>query len=71
MIEPTPELEELERRWAQEWLAGMTYSEALGIFAALWEEARALNPDFPGDWQDDIAPDLAIARALNGLPPEA
>ena len=71
MIEPTPELDDLERRWMRDWLAGMTYSEALAIFESLWQEARTLNPDFPGDWQDDIASDLAIARALNGLPPEA
>ena len=71
MIRPSPELEELERRWARDRLAGMTYQEALAIFESLWEEARALNPDFPGDWSDDIGPDLAIARAINGLPPEA
>lgn len=71
MIEPTPELDDFERRWEREWLAGMTYTEALAIFEALWVEARSLNPDFPDDWREDIAPDLAIARALNGLPPEA
>ena len=47
----------------------MTYAEALDLFAALWAEARVLNPDFPGNWRTDVEPDLAIARALNGLPP--
>ena len=70
MIRSTPELDDLESRWARDLLAGMTYSEALAIFEALWEEARSLNPDFPGDWRDDIDSDIAIARALNGLPPE-
>jgi hypothetical protein len=71
MIQPTPELEDLERRYTRERLATLSYSEALAIFEALWEEARALNPDFPGDWEHDLGPDLAIARALNGLPPNA
>ena len=71
MIRPTPELDDLERRWTREGLAGMGYREALSIFEALWSEALALNPDFPGNWRDDLGPDLAIARALNGLPPEA
>jgi hypothetical protein len=54
MIEPTPELDELERRWPREELAGMSYREALSIFEGLWLEAQALNPDFPGDWRDDL-----------------
>jgi hypothetical protein len=30
-----------------------------------------LNPDFPGDWLEDLAADLAVARAVNGLPVDA
>lgn len=66
----SPELlEQLDRRYARERLAKRTYPEALAIFEALWREARELNPGFPGDWKDDIRPDLNVARALNGLPP--
>jgi len=53
----------------EEYIAKRTYAEALAIFSALWREARALNPDFPGDWEADLEPDLAVARAINGLPP--
>ena len=44
-----------------------TYQDALAIFTALWREAAALRPDFPGDWREDLADDFALARALNGL----
>jgi hypothetical protein len=40
----------------------------LAIYAALWRHARALNPDFPTDWHEDIKADLELARVLNGLP---
>jgi hypothetical protein len=40
-------------------------------FEALWIEARALNSDFPGPWEADLAADFAVARAINGLPPDA
>lgn len=49
----------------------LSYLDALAIFEALLEEARALRPDFGEDWEEDLAPDLAVARALNGLPPVA
>lgn len=71
MIRPTSELTEFERRHARERGRESTYEQALEVFAALWAEAVALNPDFPGDWREDLGPDLAIARALNGLPARA
>lgn len=72
MIRPSPILEELDRRHARERLGRRTYHEALGIFAALWKEAASLDPAFPDrDWRCDLPPDLAIARAVNGLPPDA
>lgn len=67
----SPKLDEIDRRHSRERLADCSYTEALEVFAALWREAAALRPDFPGDWRDDLAPDLAIARAVNGLPPIA
>lgn len=38
-------------------------------FAALWDYARAVNPGIGDDWEHDLAPDIAVARAVNGLPP--
>jgi hypothetical protein len=71
MIRRTQELDAIERRYLREQVAELTYGEALAVFAALWREAQALNPDYPYDcdWRVDIEPDLAIARAINGLPP--
>jgi hypothetical protein len=62
---------EVERQYARARLAAMTYQEALAIFSALWQEARTINPGYEPDWRMDIAPDLAVARAVNGLPPTA
>lgn len=71
MLRPTEKLQAFERRYSREHLARLSYGEALARFEALWREASALSPEFPGDWRDDLAPDLAMARALNGLPPKA
>ncbi|MDP2956357.1 MAG: hypothetical protein Q8N53_08040 [Longimicrobiales bacterium] len=71
MIRSTPELASFERRYARERGRDATYAGALEVFTALWVEAAALNPDFRADWREDIEPDLAIARALNELPPDA
>jgi hypothetical protein len=70
MLRRTDQLEQLEADFTRKHFGRMSYQEALAIFAALWAEARALNPDFPGDWRSDIGPDLAVARAVNGLSPE-
>ncbi|MGH7566471.1 MAG: hypothetical protein ACREK2_06550 [Gemmatimonadota bacterium] len=48
MIRPSRTLDELEPIHARKHGA-RTYPEALAIFAGLWREAVALNPDFPGD----------------------
>ena len=69
MIQPSPELSEFELRYARERGRSMTFQNALNIFTALWVEASALNTGFPGSWEEDIEPDLAVARAVNGLPP--
>lgn len=70
MLRPTPELLEFERRYARHRDSQATYGQALAVFKALWTEARTLRPDFPSvDWRRDIEADLAIARAVNGLPP--
>jgi hypothetical protein len=70
MLRPTPELREFELRYARDRAAHATYDEALAVFKGLWAEACALRPDFPAaDWRGDLESDLAIARAVNGLPP--
>lgn len=71
MIRPGKELADVERAYAREVLGRLTYQEALAIFTALWSEALALNPDFPGGWEEDIQSDLTLARVLNGLSPGA
>lgn len=67
MILNTEAIADFER--AQAVAEKRSYHEALAVFAALWREAAALRDDFPGDWREDIAPDIAVARALNGPPP--
>lgn len=71
MLRPSPKLEEIDRRHARERLARRSYSEALAVFAALWREASALDGEFPGPWREDLEADLAVARAVNGFPPDA
>ena len=71
LIRSSPELERFEREYARARDKKATYAQALEIFEALWAEAKALNPDFPGDWEVDLVPDFAVARAINGLPPDA
>jgi len=69
MIRNAEAVEAFERDFTRDVTGRRTYAEALAIFTALWRWARSLNPDFPGDWESDIEPDLAVARAINGLPP--
>jgi len=64
-------LRAVEREYSRERLSQLTYREALAVFTGLWCEAVSLNADFPGDWQNDLEPDLAVARAVNGLPPRS
>ena len=71
MIVSSPRLQALEAAYQREAFAGMTFEDAVARFAALWAEARLLRPDLGADWEADLAPDLAVARALNGLPPSA
>lgn len=71
MMLSTPRLRALEAAFQREAFADLTYEDALARFASLWAEARALRPDLGADWEGDLAPDLAVARAVNGLPPAA
>lgn len=69
MLNPTPLWREFERRDAREAYASLTYEQALRRFEAMWAHARALRPDLGEDWLDDVQADIAVARAVNGLPP--
>ena len=69
MIRSPEKLEKLERKYQREALQGLTYAQALQRYAARWAEARALGASGSDDWMADLEPDLAVARALNGLPP--
>jgi hypothetical protein len=69
MIQHTRRLADLEARYARDAFRDWSYAQALALFSALWQEARALHAASGADWRDDLAPDLAMARALNGLPP--
>lgn len=71
MIKSTRLLRELNERYERDALHGLSYEVALQRFAALWAEARALGVDTSEDWLSDLEPDLAVARALNGLPPSS
>ena len=69
MLQSTDRLRDLERRWEAERYRDMDFREALALFAALWTEARTLRPDLGARWREDLEADLAVARAVNGLPP--
>jgi len=56
MIRRTGLREDIERRPTRDVPEGRTYLETLVVFEALWRQARVLNPDFPSDWREDIAP---------------
>lgn len=68
MIRSPATLNDLERHYAQTYVARRSYAEALAIFAALWRHARLVNPELPTDWREDVEPDITLARVLNGLP---
>ena len=69
MIRSISRVRELEAGFQRDANRDLTYEEALQTFAALWAEARELNPTFGSDWLEDLKPDFAVARAVNGLPP--
>lgn len=71
MIKPSPRLDELEKRYQREAFQGLSYEQALERFSFLWAEARELNPNAGKHWLEDLEPDFAVARALNGLSPAA
>jgi hypothetical protein len=64
----SPEVAALEAEYIREVFGPMTFQQALAVFTDLWMQALRLNPDFPGPWEEDVAPDIELARVLNALP---
>ena len=69
MLNPTPVWRAFELADEREATRRLSYEEALARFAALWAHAREVRPDLGADWEEDVQADVAVARALNGLPP--
>ena len=62
------EIEVLERRFIREVVGQMSHAELLDLLEGLWLQAMRMRPDFPEPWEDDLAPDLELARVLNAVP---
>jgi hypothetical protein len=61
------EREDTRRRYGD-----LSYPEALRLFEAMWAHAAAIDPGFiQRDLESGLESALAIARAVNGLPPRA
>jgi hypothetical protein len=71
MVRASEQLRRLEAEFARATYGPMTFAEALARFAALWAAARAINPALGENWMEDLEPDFAVARAVNGLAPSA
>lgn len=71
MIRNESRLRQVHLRWEREAYYDLSFVEALGIYARLWQQAIQLNPDPIAGWREDLASDLAIARAINGLSPRS
>ena len=69
MIRPSARWKEFDARYRREAHRDLSFREALSIFEAMWVHARALNPRLGEDWREDLEASVAVARALNGLPP--
>ena len=69
MIRPTARWKDFEANYRREAYRDLSFREALSIFEAMWVHARKLNPRLGEDWRADLQASIAVARALNGLPP--
>ncbi len=69
MVVETPRLRRFEAEYQRTAYRDLSMPEALALYQRLLDEARVLDPTFGRDWLADLAPDLAIARAINGLAP--
>ncbi len=69
MIRSHDRIREIVAVWERSLYASMDYPEALARFAALWHQAMLLNPQRGQSWEEDVKPDIVLARILNGLSP--
>jgi alkylhydroperoxidase family enzyme len=69
MLSPTSRLRQFELEYQRTAWQDWGIREALACFEAMLHHARQVRPDLGSDWREDLAADLAIARAVNGLPP--
>jgi hypothetical protein len=69
MVVETPRLRRFEAEWQRTAYRQLSVVDALALYQRLLDEARALDPAFGLDWEADLAPDLSVARAVNGLSP--
>jgi hypothetical protein len=69
MLVDTPRLRQFEAEYQRTAYRDLTLPDALALYQALLGAALALDPEFGRDWPADLAADLVIARAVNGLPP--
>ena len=69
MIRLHDRIREMEAVWERSLYSNMNYPEALARFTALWHQARLLNPRVGQSWEEDVKPDIVLARILNGLSP--
>ena len=69
MIRPNARWREFEAHYRREAHRDLSFREALSAFEAMWVHARKLNPRLGEDWREDLEATIAVARALNGLPP--
>lgn len=69
MIRSPDRIREVEALWNRSLYSAMDYPEALARFTALLNQARLLNPRMGQSWEEDIKPDIDLARILNGLSP--
>ena len=69
MVRSTTRWKEFEERYRREAYRDLSFRDALSIFEAMWVHARKLNPRLGEDWREDLEASIAVARALNGLPP--
>lgn len=69
MLADTPRLRRFEADYQRGCYGSFSFREALARYELLWSEARFLNPDLGSTWTESLQDDLAVARAINGLPP--
>lgn len=69
MIRANARWREFEAHYQREAYRDLSFHEALAAFEAMWRHARKLNPCLGEDWREDLKATIAVARALNGLPP--